>query len=648
MASNIKGITIQIGGDTTGLDKALRNVNKETKNVQYELKEVEKSLKLDPKNTEVLAQKQKLLGDAVKATKDKLDALRDVQKQLLAEVEKGTPGAQEAYNKVTRQASDAAAEFKKAEKAAKDFGSVKLQELSAQLDGVSSKAGAVANATKGLSAVAGGVVGGIGAMALKSAAAADDLNTLSKQSGLTTDELQRMQYASDLVDVSMDDMVGAQSRLRKSMAGNGDAFRELGVSVVGVDGQMRDSSEVFYEVLEALSHVENGTKRDQLAMDIFGKSADSLAGIIDDGGAALKSLGDEAENLGLVLDQDTLNSMNEVNDSVDRLKAKMNGELARAGATALQTLTPVFEQIIDAIGRVLEWIGNLDSSTIMIIATVGTAVAAISPVAGAISNITKAASDLMKVWPQIKTAAAGVSTFLASNPMMLIAAAVAAAVILIIANWDKIKPVLEEVWNKVKEVAGKVVDAIKGAVDKIRNAMRAVRDAVKNVWDTIVDGIKDAFQKVKDAFQSIKDFFVDIWTKIVDTVKEKINAVIEFVNKGIEAINTFTQKINSSKVGNALGFNIGQIGSIPALASGGILSSGSALVGESGPEILTMDQGRAVVQPLTTNNYNTTTTNNYGVSRQPIQLVLDGKVAAQALYDPLQDIGRNRGPQFAR
>lgn len=619
MASSIKGITIQIGGDTTGLDKALRDVNKETKNVQNELKQVERSLKLDPKNTEVLAQKQKLLGDAVKATSDKLDNLKDIQKQLLAEVEKGTPGAQEAYNKITRQVSDATVELKDAKKAAEEFGSVKLQELEAGLEKVSDKAGAVANATKKISAVGAGVAGGIGAMALKSAAAADDLNTLSKQSGLTTTELQRMQYASDLVDVSMDDMVGAQTKLRKSMAGNGEAFQRLGVAVTDSNGQMRNSSEVFYEVLQALSSVGNETERDQLAMEIFGRSADSLAGIIDDGGAALKSLGDEAEQLGIVLDQDTLDSMNAVNDSVDRLKAKANGELAKAGAAALQQLEPVFEKIINAIGGVLEWLGNLDGSVLMAIATVGALVAAISPVAGAISKITTAMDGVLKVWPSLQSAGSKIFEFVSTNPWMLIAAAVAAAVVLIIANWDKIKPVLEAVINKVKQVI-----------------------------TAIVDGIKGGIQKVKDTFQAIKDFFVDIWTRITDAVKEKVNAIIEFVNKAIEAINTLTTKVNNSKIGSALGINIGQIGTIPALASGGVLSSGSALVGESGPEILTMDNGRAVVQPLTTNTYNTTTTNNYGVSRQPIQLVIDGRVAAQALYDPLQDVALNRGPQFAR
>lgn len=81
MASRIKGITVEIGGDTTGLDKALKSVNTTIKNTQSSLKDVNKLLKLDPSNTELLSQKQKLLKDAIGATKEKLDSLKAAQEQ---------------------------------------------------------------------------------------------------------------------------------------------------------------------------------------------------------------------------------------------------------------------------------------------------------------------------------------------------------------------------------------------------------------------------------------------------------------------------------------------------------------------------------------------------------------------------------------
>lgn len=80
-ASRIKGITVEIGGDTTKLQTALKGVNGEIKNTQSQLRDVEKLLKLDPGNTELLAQKHKLLGQAVEETKEKLSILKTTAKQ---------------------------------------------------------------------------------------------------------------------------------------------------------------------------------------------------------------------------------------------------------------------------------------------------------------------------------------------------------------------------------------------------------------------------------------------------------------------------------------------------------------------------------------------------------------------------------------
>ena len=89
MANRIKGITVEIGGDTTKLQNALKGVNSSIKTTQAELKDVEKLLKLDPGNTELLAQKHRLLGDAVKETKEKLATLKTAAEQANEALAKG-------------------------------------------------------------------------------------------------------------------------------------------------------------------------------------------------------------------------------------------------------------------------------------------------------------------------------------------------------------------------------------------------------------------------------------------------------------------------------------------------------------------------------------------------------------------------------
>ena len=126
MAGNIKGITIEIGGNTTPLQKALSGVNKSIKDTQKQLKEVDKLLKVDPKNTELLRQKQDLLNKAVSDTKDKLDKEREALKQLAAQDQ--TPEVTDKMNQLKRAIIEDEQALKSANKELKQFGSVGKQE----------------------------------------------------------------------------------------------------------------------------------------------------------------------------------------------------------------------------------------------------------------------------------------------------------------------------------------------------------------------------------------------------------------------------------------------------------------------------------------------------------------------------------------
>lgn len=105
MGNRIKGITVEIGGDTTGLDKALRSVNSSITKTQSALNDVNKLLKLDPSNTVLVAQKQQLLSQAVSQTSDKLEALESAQEQVTAAFQKGDIG-QDKYQAFQREVEE--------------------------------------------------------------------------------------------------------------------------------------------------------------------------------------------------------------------------------------------------------------------------------------------------------------------------------------------------------------------------------------------------------------------------------------------------------------------------------------------------------------------------------------------------------------
>lgn len=489
MAGRIKGITVEIDGNTTKLEKSLEKVDKSLRDTQKSLKDVEKLLKLDPSNVELLRQKQDLLGKAIKDTKSKLDQLKEAQRQMDAA---GVDKNSEQYQALQREIIACENALKSYEK--------QLNSLSPAVQSFGVKMGEVSEKTKGLSTAAAGVGAAMLGMAYKAGTTADDLLTLSRNTGFSVEELQKMQYASDLVDVSMDAMTGSVTKLTKQMASGNSAFETLGVSITNADGSMRDVTDVWYDSLQALSQVENGTLRDQLAMELFGRSAMELSGIVDDGGEALKQLGQDAEDMGIILSEDGVSAAGQFNDALDTLKATAEQSFFTAGAALAESLLPMLQDLIQKVSEILVWFASLDSNTQALILTIVGLVAAISPIAGLISSIVTIGGVLATV----------------TAPMAATFMGIAAAVGVVIAvgtvlvqNWDTIKQkgaeLLQSVvttWNNIKSTVSNTVSSIWSSVSSTFESIRS----------TISDKIESAKNAVSNAIESIKSFFNFSWS----------------------------------------------------------------------------------------------------------------------------------------
>ncbi|MDY2990592.1 MAG: phage tail tape measure protein [Hornefia butyriciproducens] len=190
MASRIKGITIEIGGDTTGLDKALKGVNGTIRTTQNSLRDVNKLLKLDPKNTTLLSQKQKLLKESIGATKEKLEGLKEAQKQAKEQLERGELG-QDKYDALQREIAETEAELKRLEKEAATCES-KLTKM-AEVGGKMQQAGdVITGAGKKLLPVSGAVAG-LGAISVKTAADFDAaMSKVAAVSGATGEDFDKL------------------------------------------------------------------------------------------------------------------------------------------------------------------------------------------------------------------------------------------------------------------------------------------------------------------------------------------------------------------------------------------------------------------------------------------------------------------------
>ncbi len=640
MAGKIRGVTIQLSGDTTGLTKSLNDANKEIKNTQSQLKDVERLLKLDPKNTELLRQKQELLGKAIGETNTKLETLKKAEDTMKSQ---GVDQNSEQFMALQREIAATEGELKKlTDEAGKTVSA--FDKVKAATDKIAQGAKNVADKTKGLSLAGGAVAGGLLATGKNAIQTADDLATLAKRSGLSTEMLQKFAYASDMVDVSTEELVSAMTKMKKNMGDNPAAFEALGVSVTNADGTFRSLEEVFYDSLAALSQIGNETERDLAAMDLFGKSADTLATIIDDGGAGLQEYGARAQELGLILSEDTIGKLTSTGDSIDEMKARATATLTEVGAQLLENLAPTIDVIVGKISEVIAWLGTLDSDTLNTILIVAGVIAAISPVAGIISGIT--------------TAIGGVTSaiqFLLANPIVLLIAGIVALVTLIATKGEQIKEILNKVDSFLQNIFVKDWSKQFGALGEFLNAffaiVKGVWDSIKQIFTGIIDFIRGVFTgNWKQAWEGVKSIFSGVFNALLTIAKAPLNLLIGLVNGLIDGLNFLIRGINKIGFdvpdwvpligGKKFGFNLKEIGKIAYLAQGGILSSGTAVVGEAGPELLTMSNGRAVVQPLTNNttnqNYGGVTLNIYGAAGQNIQEL------AEIIMDEIGDATRRQ------
>lgn len=187
--AKIKGITIEIGGNTQPLNKALADVNKKSKDLQSELRQVDKLLKLDPKNTELLAQKQKLLAEAVQNSKEKLDRLKTTQQQVNEQFAKGEI-SEEQYRAFQREVIKAEQELSKFEKQLRETG-MTAEQVGQKLKDAGKK---MTDAGKSLSTKVTAPIVGLGAVIAKTGmdfeAAMSEVGAIS---GATGDDLAALE-----------------------------------------------------------------------------------------------------------------------------------------------------------------------------------------------------------------------------------------------------------------------------------------------------------------------------------------------------------------------------------------------------------------------------------------------------------------------
>ena len=262
MASRIAGITVTIDGQTTGLQKSLSEVNKSINTTKSGLKDVERLLKLDPTNTELLSQKQKNLKDAIGNTKEKLDALKEAQKQAKEQLENGDLG-QDKYDALQREIIATEQELQRLQQEAVNANEklTKIGEAGRSLESFGNKMTSVG---KGLTTHVTAPIVAVGAAAVKTTADFDSqMSKVAAISGATGDDFDALREKAR--------EMGAKTKFSATEAG--EAFEYMAMAGWKT-GDMLDGIEGIMN-LAAASGEDLGTTSDIVtdALTAFGLSA---------------------------------------------------------------------------------------------------------------------------------------------------------------------------------------------------------------------------------------------------------------------------------------------------------------------------------------------------------------------------------------
>ena len=622
MAGNIKGITIQFNGDTTNLDKALREINKNTASLNKELKSVDNALKFNPTNVDLWRQKQELLTQKVGQTENKLNALKQAQEKMNADnVDKNTA----EYRNLERQIIVTENQLSNFNGELAKIGNYKLKALAEQFKEEGSKRENAGQAMVPLSAAGAAAATGIGTLAYKGGLAADDLNTLSKVTGIGTKDLQKYATAADLVDVSVEAIAKSNKKLTKNAyaAANGsksqaEAFAALGISVTGADGKLKDSETLFQEVITALGSMSNETERNALAQKLMGGAAAELNPLIADGGQTYKQVSDIIAQYDLdFVDQDTLNKANQFNDSLDTMKVLGQTALAQVSAQLAGYLAPALEKVVDWVGKFAKWLGNLDPEILTIIAAIGGLIAIIAPLLITIGKIATGIGSIINlinlVGPAIGALSAG-----SLLPIIAVIGLVVAAGVLLYKNWDKIKETainvaaaVTEKWNALKTSVSDIFNSIKTTASTVWNTIK--NNTVGKVAD-MVSGVKNKIIDMRDWITGRWDYIKTATGKAWDAIKDKILSPITWVKEKITNITNKILDLFPLDISNFFSniklphiswdwYDVGGVVSIPGFTidwydKGGIFNSPSVIgVGEKRPEFVgALDDLRQIIR----------------------------------------------------
>jgi len=574
MADNF-GLKIGVEGEKE-FKKALSDINQQFKVLGSEMKLATSEFGKNETSVESLSAKDEVLTKQIDAQKEKIETLRKALQNAsdsFGENDRRTQAwvvqlnnAEAELNGMERELKDNESaidgmgdEFSDAAKDADKFGD-EVKDSADTADNAGGKFEKLGGVLKGVGTALAAGVAAVGAaavaagkslvdMTVNSAAYADDMLTQSSVTGMSVESLQAYSYAADLVDVSLDTLTGSMAKNVRSMSsarsGTGsaaEAYAKLGVSVTNADGSLRDSEDVYWDCIDALSGVSNETERNAIAMAIFGKSAQDLNPLIDKGSAGIAELTDEAHRMGAVLSEDAIERLGAFDDSVQRLKQGSEAAKRVMGTILLPQLQTLADDGVSLLGQFTSGLVEADGDFTKISEVLG------STVGGFVDMAMDALPQLVQVGLDMVTA---IGSSIIDNLPTIIDAAVQIIMTLVKGLIDALPQLTEGALQLVMALVQGIIDNLpalveaavqmivtlaNGIADALPELIPAIVQAIILICQTLLDHMDEILAAAFAIIEGLAQGLLNALPELIAALPQIITSIITFITNNLPVI----------------------------------------------------------------------------------------------------------------
>ena len=607
MADNF-GLKIGLEGEKE-FKKALADINQSFKVLGSEMKLVDSEFDKNDDSVEALTARNQVLNKEIETQKQKIETLRAAlanASESFGENDRRTQNWQIQLNNATAALNDMERELKqnnsaleKAEDGMEDVADSademedEIEEAADETEDAGSKFEALGTICKATAATMAAAFAAVSAaavaagkalvdMSVEGAAYADTVLTESTVTGIATDKLQEYMYAAELVDVSTETLTKSMAKQIKSMKAVQDgtklsveAYDKLGVQVLDANGALRDSDEVYWEVIEALGKIENETERDALGMQILGKSAQELNPLIQAGAERMAELGKQAHEAGYVVSEEMLNAYGALDDQIQYLNVGTTAAKNALGTVLLPVLTDLategnallgeftngildangdISKMSDVIGGILpkamnllmEYIPEVLEIAGEIVGSLGGAIIDNLPIIidTASEIIFSLLTGLINALPQIASGALQLVMALVegilNNLPLLLSTALQAVVTLATGIADALPTLIPTIIQVVIQIVTTLIDnlpmILNAALQLIMGLAQGILDALPVLISALPEIIMGIINFLLDAIPQIIQTGITLITSLVAALPEIIMAIVEAIPQIIEGI----------------------------------------------------------------------------------------------------------------